>query len=104
MEQATQKAIIYCRVSSKKQTVEGAGLDSQEHRCREYAAEKGYAVEAVFPDSRTAKGHFLDRPGMKALLAYLDAQQGEPYVVIFDDLKRFARDTEFHLNLRRALK
>lgn len=99
-----KKAVIYCRVSSKKQTIDGAGLESQEHRCREYARERGYEVEAVFPDSQSAKGHFLDRPGMKALLAYLDAQQGENYVVIFDDLKRFARDTEFHLNLRRAMK
>ncbi len=43
----------------------------------------------------------MRRPGMVALLSYLDAQQGKPYIVIFDDLKRFARDTEFHLKLRR---
>lgn len=43
----------------------------------------------------------MQRPGMVALLAYLDAQKGRPYTVIFDDLKRFARDTEFHLKLRR---
>ncbi len=35
------------------------------------------------------------------MLAYLDAQQGKEYVVIFDDLKRFARDVEFHIKLRR---
>ena len=96
-------ALIYCRVSSKKQTVDGAGLDSQEHRCREYAAERGYVVKEVFPDSQTAKGDFMDRPGMKALLAYLDAHKGESHIIIFDDLKRFARDTEFHWNLRRTL-
>ncbi len=43
----------------------------------------------------------MKRPGMVALLSYLDAQPGRSYVVIFDDLKRFARDTEFHLKLRR---
>ena len=32
-----QKAVIYCRVSSTKQTTEGDGLASQETRCREYA-------------------------------------------------------------------
>ena len=42
----------------------------------------------------------MRRPGMVALLSYLDAQKGKPYTVIFDDLKRFARDTEFHLKLR----
>lgn len=41
---------------------------------------------------------------MVALLSYLDAQAGKNYVVIFDDLKRFARDTEFHIKLRRAFK
>ena len=97
----TRAALIYCRVSSTKQRLEGSGLESQEQRCRAYADEKGYAVEAVFPDDVSGGGDFMRRPGMVALLSYLDAQQGKPYVVIFDDLKRFARDTEFHLKLRR---
>lgn len=87
-------ALIYCRVSSTKQKLEGSGLASQEHRCRQYAEGKGYAVEAVFPDDSSGGGDFMKRPGMRAMLAYLDAQKGTPYVVIFDDLKRFARDTE----------
>ncbi len=103
-----QKAVIYCRVSDKKQRKEGNGLDSQEHRCRQYAKAKGYTVEAVFPDDMSGGGDFMKRPGMVALLAYLDAQAiespDEPYVVIFDDLKRYARDTEFHLKLRRIMK
>ena len=94
-------ALIYCRVSSTKQRIEGSGLESQEQRCRAYADEKGYEVEAVFPDDVSGGGDFMRRPGMVALLSYLDAQKGKPYVVIFDDLKRFARDTEFHLKLRR---
>ena len=95
------KAVIYCRVSSVKQRVDGSGLESQEHRCREYAVSKGYEVEAVFPDDISGGGDFMKRPGMVALLSYLDAQVGKNYVVIFDDLKRFARDTEFHIKLRR---
>ncbi len=98
-----QKAIIYCRVSSKKQREEGSGLDSQEHRCREYAEEKGYQVDAMFPDDVSGGGDFMKRPGMVALLAFLDACPHENYVVIFDDLKRYARDTEFHLKLKREM-
>ncbi len=99
------KALIYCRVSSIKQAVEGHGLDSQEHRCRDYAASRGYEVEAVFPDDVSGGGDFMKRPGMVALLSYLDAQRDrKAYVVIFDDLKRFARDTEFHMQLRRAFR
>ena len=98
------KAVIYCRVSSKSQELEGNGLESQETRCREYARAKGYFVEAMFPDTITGGGDFMQRPGMVALLSYLDAQPSENYVVIFDDLKRFARDTRFHLDLRDAFR
>ncbi len=101
--QTIQKAVIYCRVSSKKQSTDGAGLESQEHRCREYAESKGYHVEAMFPDDTSGGGDFMTRPGMVALLSFLDAKPDENYVVIFDDLKRYARDTEFHLKLTREM-
>ncbi len=100
----TIKAVIYCRVSSKSQEEDGHGLESQETRCREHARMKGYHVEAAFPDTITGGGDFMKRPGMVALLSYLDAQPDENYVVIFDDLKRFARDTRFHLDLRDAFR
>ena len=97
------KAVIYCRVSSRGQEEEGHGLDSQETRCRQYAAAKQYDVAAVFPDTITGGGDVLKRKGMVALLAFLDAQPHENFVVIFDDLKRYARDVEFHLKLRREM-
>jgi len=99
-----QKAVLYCRVSDRKQKTEGSGLESQEHRCRQYAEAKGYDIEAVFPDDISGGGDFMKRPGMVALLSFLDAQPDKNYVVIFDDLKRFARDTEFHIKLRREMK
>lgn len=97
-------ALIYCRVSSERQANEGHGLDSQEHRCREYASSKGYVVERVFRDSFSGGGDFMKRPAMSELIGYLDAKSSTQYVVIFDDLKRFARDTQFHIKLRMALK
>ena len=96
-------ALIYCRVSDKKQKTDGHGLESQEHRCRQYADNEGYVVEAVFPDDHTGGGDFMRRPGMRAMLAYLEAQAGKRYVIIFDDLKRFARDRDFHWKLRKEL-
>ena len=108
-QDTSKHALIYCRVASKKQSTQASDLESQEHRCRQFAKEKGYQVDAVFPDAVfpddvSGGGDFLKRAGMVALLAYLDAQGGAPYTVIFDDLKRFARDTEFHLRLRRELQ
>lgn len=96
------KAVIYCRVSSEKQVNEGNGLDSQEHRCREYAISLGLEVENVFRDEGISGGLF-DRPAMKALMKYLDDNWQNKYFVIFDDLKRFARDVEVHLKLKAEL-
>ncbi|HOX41111.1 MAG TPA: recombinase family protein [bacterium] len=98
-----QKALIYCRVSSEKQVIEGHGLDSQEHRCRQYAALLDLKVEKVFKDDGISGGLF-DRPAMKALIKYLDDHWQSKYFVIFDDLKRFARDVRVHLRLKSELK
>ena len=103
MDDISKKAILYCRVSSKKQVSDGTGLDSQEHRIREYAAARGYAVEKVFLDDTSGGGDFMNRRGMVELLKYLSKRRHDHYVVIFDDLKRFARDTRFHLTLRERL-
>ncbi|MCP4184876.1 MAG: recombinase family protein [Hyphomicrobiales bacterium] len=98
-----QKAVIFCRGSDPKQEKEGHGLDSQELRCRQHAAQNGYDIVAIFPDVITGEGDFMKRPGMAALLTFLDAHPHENFVVIFDDLKRYARDVEFHLKLRREM-
>lgn len=97
-------AVIYCRVSTDKQVRDGHGLESQESRCRAYAEANGYTVEAVFPDDVSGAVDFMKRPGMVNLLRYIDAQPDKSYIVIFDDLKRFARDTRFHLDLRDAFR
>jgi site-specific DNA recombinase len=98
----TQKALIYCRVSSERQKTDGHGLDGQEHRCREFAQQKGYEVEKVFSDSFSGGGDFTKRPAMSEMISYIDSKPFNQYVVVFDDLKRLARDTEQHLKLRKA--
>ncbi|WP_407075590.1 recombinase family protein [Paraglaciecola sp.] len=99
----TQKALIYCRVSSKRQATDGSGLTSQEKRCRLHASQKGYEIDGVFPDDITGGGDFMKRPGMVAMLGYLKAMEGTQYVIIFDDLKRLARDTKYYLFLKDEL-
>ncbi len=95
-------ALIYNRVSSVQQETEGSGLLSQEHRCIQYAESKGYIVEKerIFHDTFSGGGDFMRRPAMRELLEYIDDNPKDNYVVIFDDLKRFARDTKFHIELR----
>lgn len=98
------KAIIYCRVSSQKQRIEGHGLDSQEQRCTAYAENRGYKVVAVFKDTFTGGGDFRKRPAMRDLFQYIEDSKNERFVVVFDDIKRLARDTVAHLSLRSKLK
>ena len=96
--QAHQKAVIYCRVSSAKQTTRGDGLGSQETRCRDYAQYRGHEIVKVFKDDMS--GSVTGRPGMKAMLAFLKANRKNPHVVIIDDISRLARGLEAHLKLR----
>ncbi len=96
-----QSAVIYCRVSSTKQTTQGDGLASQETRCREYARYKGYRVIEVFRDD--VSGGLIDRPGMQAMLKFLKRQGGQSCAVIIDDISRLARGLEAHLKLRSAI-
>ena len=97
-ESAKGKAVIYCRVSLTKQAVEGHGLTSQEARCREYARYRGYEVLEVFTDDIT--GGIVGRPGMDAMLAFLEENRSERCVVVIDDISRLARGLEAHLKLR----
>lgn len=100
------KAIIYCRVSSQRQKNEGNGLESQEQRCRHYAKERGYPVDdsAVFKDSFSGGGDYRNRPALQALFKYVDDNPHVSFVVIIDDLSRFARDVTAHFKLRKDLE
>ncbi|CAH0496074.1 recombinase family protein [Novosphingobium sp. CECT 9465] len=93
-----QKAVAYCRVSTKKQARDGNGLESQETRCREYAGYRGHEVVRVFTDDKS--GALLDRPGMLAMLAFLRKNRKDNIVVIIDDISRLARGIKPHLELR----
>lgn len=97
-----QKAVLYCRVSSAKQRIEGDGLASQERRCRDYAAMKGYEVVDVFRDD--VSGGHASRPAMMAMMKFLKAHRKDGYVCIIDDISRFSRDIRGHWDLRDLLR
>ncbi|MEP2829669.1 MULTISPECIES: recombinase family protein [Alphaproteobacteria] len=99
--QDKKEAVIYARVSHAKQKIKGGGLDSQETRCREFATYKGYEVVAVFKDDMS--GGIAARPGMSAMLAFLNKHRKKEPVVIIDDISRLARGLEAHLALRTSI-
>jgi len=96
--------LVYCRVSSVKQKNEGSGLESQEGRCLKELEYLKIPYLKTFPDSYSGGGDFMNRPAMREMLDYIDKNPHKKFLVVFDDLKRFARDVEFHLKLRSTFK
>lgn len=96
--------LVYARVSSKRQETDGSGLQSQEGRCMDFLKRNSVDYQKSFLDSYSGGGDFMNRPAMKELLAYIDKNIHKKYVVVFDDLARFARDVVFHIKLRAEFK
>lgn len=88
-------ALIYCRVSTEKQQDEGTSLLSQEERCREFAAQHGYAVKTVVRESHTG-AEFWERPKLNAERDRIKA--GEYDAVICYAVDRLSRDIA-HLSI-----
>lgn len=99
-----REGLVYVRVSSKKQEIEGNGLQSQEDRCVSDLKSIGVPHIKTFPDSFSGGGDFINRPSMGEMLGYIDTHPYKKFIVIFDDLSRFARDVQFHLKLRATFK
>jgi site-specific DNA recombinase len=96
---AGRVGLTYSRVSTK-----GQDGDAQDLRCQQFLASASVPLDRAFADKFTGGGDFLQRPAMREMLDYIDASKGKSFVVVFDDLKRFARDTEFHIRLRHAFR
>ncbi|MFC7784252.1 MULTISPECIES: recombinase family protein [unclassified Rossellomorea] len=80
------KAVIYCRVSTKKDTQE-TSLERQEEELVKLAQEHQYEVAAIIKDQ--ASGFELDRPGV---LELLDLIKGESIAaVLIQDETRIGR-------------
>lgn len=96
-----QKALIHCRVSTKRQAKEGNGLSSQETRCREYAQHRGHQVIEVFTDD--VSGSLAQRPGFDDMLAFIRKNRKLGLVVLIDDISRMARDVRHHFDLKESI-
>ena len=97
MNNSFNPAVIYARVSSKKQVKEGSGLESQNSRCRLYAQARGYDIVAMFTDDMT--GRKVRRPSMDAMLSFLKQNKAMPHIVLID-ISRLARGIDAHWKLR----
>jgi DNA invertase Pin-like site-specific DNA recombinase len=82
------QALIYCRVSTRKQE-EGTSLESQEHACVSHATEQGYAVGAIIHEVYSG-AELWDR--QKLTQARADIRAGRYQALVVYDMDRLARD------------
>ncbi len=88
------KAVIYIRVSSKRQSEEGISLEAQETNCTNYGRMKRYNVVKVFVDDGvSATKHLWTRPAGKAMKDYIQ-NHGIKHIIIVkvDRLFRTVQD------------
>lgn len=103
LETQKNRAVIYCRVSTKEQVEEGNSLASQERICNEYALKNGYEVAAVFIEQgESAKT--ADRTELKKLIAFCAIKKNDVKVVIAYKIDRISRNTDDYSQLRVLFK
>lgn len=90
------KAIIYIRVSTDRQAMEGVSLEAQEARARAYCAAAGLEVAGVYRDEGISGKDVKHRPG---LLAALDAACTHRAALVAYSLSRLARSTRDALDI-----
>lgn len=98
------RAIIYCRVSSKEQTL-NLSLPVQEDQCRAFCSQNGWEVDRVFME-RGESAKTADRTELQAALAYLREQNkraAKIHTFVVTNVDRFARDAFDHAIIRRHL-
>lgn len=104
METKTQnKAVIYCRVSTKEQAEEGNSLATQERNCREYAKKYEYDIAQTFiEEGESAKT--AERTELQKLLRFCSDKKQNIKAVIIYKIDRLSRNTDDYSQLRILLK
>ncbi len=90
------RAVIYLRTARAEPGADGESpsITGQRRICQETAAALGAEVVAEFVDDGVS-GATLDRPGLDACLARLDASPSVEYVVV-TDISRLGRGVNRH--------
>ena len=74
------KTVIFCRVSSKEQEIEGYSLPAQKKLLQEYTDSKDYKVQKIFSISESASTS-KQRKTFKEMVAYLNKNKIKVLVV-----------------------
>lgn len=86
------RVLGYVRVSTDEQHTSGAGLDAQRATIREEVARRGWQLLEIMGEETGASSATLERAGLQAALARLDA--GEADVLVVAKLDRLSRSLD----------
>lgn len=81
-----KRAVIYCRVSTEKQEIDGESLEYQEEKCRQYANLNDVEVIAVLSEAKSGYIHYTLRDARQFI------RDGMADMIIVWDLRRFSRN------------
>src|SRR5262245_26111581 len=90
----SMRAVIYCRVSTKEQTL-NLSLPTQRRACEEYCRREGLEVARVF-EERGESAKTADRRELQAMLAYCRENKRHVRYVVVYQLSRFSRAARDH--------
>lgn len=90
------KAVIYCRVSSKDQEIEGYSIPAQLKLLKEYARNKNFTVVEVFTEAETAKK--AGRKEFNKMLAFLERNKDVKHILV-EKTDRLVRNFYDHYSI-----
>ena len=98
----TARAVVYIRVSTDRQVVEGASLQTQERDCYSMCERNGWEVVRLFrEEGESAKS--ADRPQLQELLTCCREAKPRPDYVVVHHVDRWARNGQDHDMMRNYL-
>jgi site-specific DNA recombinase len=96
------KAIIYVRVSTTGQAIDGVSLEAQQAKAEAWATANGYTVAGSFSDAGISGKKTCNRPGLQSALSLVCAERGN--VLIVYSLSRLARSTKDAISIADKLE
>jgi DNA invertase Pin-like site-specific DNA recombinase len=94
-----KQAIIYLRVSTAVQVIDGVSLDAQESKARAWCELNDYEVKAVYTDAGISGKSTLNREGLQNAL---DSVKKDNALVVYS-LSRLARSTKDTIQISETL-
>lgn len=95
------KAVIYTRVSTTSQALDGVSLEAQLAKARTWATASGHEVVAEFSDAGISGKRATNRPGLQSALDAVCRLEG---VLVVYSLSRMARSTKDAITISERLQ